>query len=322
MLYTYRLTIVCGGFIIIPYEQSGVKSVHSKKIMLIINPVAGKMKIKSSCFDIVNTFYNHGYEVAVFPTQKKGHAACLAQQCEAYDMVVCCGGDGTLCEVTNGMMRLPPEKRSPLGYIPAGSTNDLAAGLGLSKNIIKASEFAAVNSPRGFDVGSFNDKFFNYVAAFGAFTEASYSTKQNIKNMFGHFAYVVEGTKHITAIKPFSLRFKYDNGEEEGDYVFGAVLNSTSMGGILKFKKEDISYNDGFFEVLLIRMPANLVQLQQITNALLKKEYGNEYISFFRTSALEIESGENLAWTLDGEMEISKRQVNIKNNNNAISLVY
>lgn len=290
-----------------------------KKLLLIVNPVAGKKRLKNMLLDVVQIFARGGFSTTVMVTGRRGEASEFAAHGGEYDLIVCCGGDGTLNEVISGM--LDHNVTIPLGYIPCGSTNDFAAGMGISLDIKKAAESIANGLPRPLDVGKFGDRYFTYVSSFGAFTATSYTTAQDVKNILGHTAYVFEGIKDLQSIKPYHLKFVSGNTVYEDDYVFGAIANSTSFGGIVKLKSELVSLNDGFFEVLLIKMPKTLVDLNVIINALTTSNFENKCFEFFKASKVTITSAEPIAWSLDGEYMRTDGEVQMTNLHGVIHFI-
>ncbi len=290
-----------------------------KKLMLIVNPVAGKKKLKSLLLDVVEIFGKGGFSTTVFVTGRRGEATEFAALGREYDIIVCCGGDGTLNEVISGM--LENGITIPLGYVPCGSTNDFASSMGIALDIKKCVTSIAEGIPLPLDVGKFNDRYFTYVASFGAFTAASYSASQNIKNIFGHAAYLFEGVSDLQSIKPYHMRFIADGKEYEDDYVFGAVANSTSFGGIVKLKDELVSLNDGLFEVLLIKMPKNIADLSAIINSLTTSNYSNSRFEFFKAANITICPPGAMSWSLDGEYMHTEGDVTVKNLHGAIEFV-
>ena len=290
-----------------------------KKLLLIVNPVAGKMRIKGALMDVIRIFAEGDFAVTVMVTNRRGDAVEFAGAGAAYDLIVCCGGDGTLNEVISGM--LTAGISIPLGYIPCGSTNDFGSSMGLSSNIKKAAHAIADGMPRPLDVGKFGDRYFTYVASFGAFTAASYSASQDVKNVLGHAAYVFEGIRDLQSIKPQHMKFETENEVYEGDYVFGAIANSTSFGGIVKLSDKIVSLNDGLFEVILIKMPKTLGDLNVIINSLTTSNFENSRFDFFKTSSLEIVPELPTAWSLDGEYLRTDRAIKMKNLHGAIQFV-
>lgn len=291
-----------------------------KKMMLVINPRAGRMQSRNNLFNLINLFYQNGYEVTVYPTQERSDATRIVMEnAHRYDMVACCGGDGTLNEVITGLMHL--SNRPPLGYIPSGTTNDLATSLELNNGIMKAAQAIVSGVEYLYDIGSFNDRFFTYIAAFGAFTDVSYSTPQQTKNSLGHLAYILEGIKRLPEIRSYRLKIEYDGGVVEDDFVFGAVTNSTSMGGILKLSPDEVRLNDGLFEIILIRNPKNLLQLQRIATGLLMQKYDDKDVFLLHSQKIRVTALNEIPWTLDGEDGGLHREVEMTNNNKAIRLM-
>ena len=292
-----------------------------KKLLLIINPVAGKMKSKNALFDIVKVFCDHDYDVTVKLTARRGHATVFAEEeHKNYDILVCVGGDGTLNEVVRGLVRAGSD--IPVGYIPAGSTNDFASSIGLPLNIKQAALAIAKGSPTKLDIGAFKDVNFTYIASFGAFTSASYSTPQTTKNAIGHIAYILEGIKDLSTIKPAHIKVEADGNLYEGEYIFGGIANSTSVGGIVKLKKDMVDTSDGLFEVILIKNPKNLNHLNEIILALMTSEYkNNKSIDYFNASQLKIVTEDKLPWTVDGEYADGSGSFTIKNLKQRLTII-
>lgn len=283
-----------------------------KKMLFVYNPNAGKGKIKTRLSDIVEVFVKADYEVTIYATRCKQDATNIVKNSsKEYDLIVCSGGDGTLNEVTTGVMML--ENRPAIGYLPAGTTNDFAISHKIPRNILKAAEVAVNGDSYYYDVGSMNDAFFAYVAAFGAFTEISYETPQTVKNTLGRVAYLLEGMKRLPSLKSFNMKVKYDDQIIEDDFIFGMITNSGSVGGFKGFNGKEILLDDGLFEVCLIKAPKNPIELQTIINILLiTKDASTNLIYSFRANQISIESKEVVPWTLDGEFGGDYSQVDIK----------
>lgn len=291
-----------------------------KRVLIILNPCAGTKQANKSFVDIIDIFCRAGYEAVVATTEKRGDGTEFARsRAKDFDLIVAIGGDGTFNEVIAGVIE--SGEGVPLGYIPAGSTNDFASSLSLSKNVVQAAHDIVTGIPRSLDIGCFNGRYFSYVASFGAFTRASYEAPQSVKNALGHLAYILEGIKDIPSIRPEKIRLKMEQGVYGGDYLFGAVSNSTSVGGILTLSDELVDMNDGMFEVLLIKSPANILELNQILLALTMQNYNSPMISFFNSSELEIEADPSMPWTLDGEYQEGSEAITIKNLHGAIRLM-
>lgn len=291
-----------------------------KKLLFVLNPKAGKAQIKNHLLEIIDIFIKAGYEVTVCITQEKGDAVRLVEnRKEEYELLVCSGGDGTLDEVVTGMVK--SGKSLPIGYIPAGSTNDFANSLKLPKNMKKAASVIVGGSPFACDIASFNRDIFVYVAAFGMFTDVSYGTGQEMKNMLGHMAYILEGVKSLTAVKAYSMRFSYGDTVIEGSFLFGMITNSVSVGGLKRITGKNVELNDGELEVTLVRLPTSLAELNQLVGALMEGNSENAFIYWFKTSRLQIESEEEIAWTLDGEYGGSHREVLIEDYKEAMQII-
>ncbi len=292
-----------------------------KRLLLIVNPLSGQAKMNTKLLKVVEIFSSADYSVTVYPTKAKGDATnhCLTLSDNDYDLIVVCGGDGTLNEVITGIMQ--KGLNIPLGYIPAGTLNEWSSGLKISRNIETAAKDILTGQRIRLDIGKFGDKYFSYTSSFGAFTSASYSAPQDVKNVLGQAAYFFEGIKSLAAIKPIRLKCSYEQGEVEGEFLFGAISNSMSVGGIVKYDKSAVELNDGQFEVLLIRNPDNLLKLQPIIDGILKHEFDREGIVFFKTQKLSIETEESLSWTLDGEFAETNGEIGISNVHNAITFI-
>ena len=273
----------------------------AKKLLFIYNPRSGKAHIKYKLNDILETFVRAGYEVTVYPTLKTGDAGELVKNRDQdYELIVCSGGDGTLDEVVTGMMQ--SGRRTPIGYIPAGSTNDFAGSLGLPKNMLRAAQVAIEGKDFPCDVGSFNDDIFVYIAAFGIFTDVSYETDQEMKNILGHMAYILEGMKRLPSVRSYPMKVSYKGCTIVDDFIFGMVTNSRSVGGFKDITGKNVKMDDGVFEVTLIRKPKNPIELNAIIFALLGKTIDPATMYFFRTEEVTFEAPEeSVAWTLDGE---------------------
>ena len=272
----------------------------AKQMLFVYNPRAGKAQIRSNLLDIIDTFVKAGYEVTAYPTQAPGDAVKAVQERRAgYDMVVCSGGDGTLDEVVTGMMK--SEERLPIGYVPAGSTNDFANSLKIPKNMLQAADVVVNGRTFACDVGKFNYNIFIYVAAFGIFTDVSYGTPQDTKNVLGHAAYLIEGVKRLPAVRSYPLKITCNGEVIEGEFLYGMVTNSHSVGGFRGITGQNVALDDGLFEVTLIRKPTNPLDLNNIIRALVDKRVKSEYIYTFTTEKLRVEPEDPVAWTLDGE---------------------
>lgn len=291
-----------------------------KKLYLIINPNAGTKQGRRFLPEMISAFTRGGYFCSVYITEKRGDAADFARDhAGEADLVVACGGDGTLNEVITGLQL--GSHRTALGYIPCGSTNDFANGLGIPAAPLMACDAILSGRPRTLDVGLFApDRYFSYTASFGAFTSVSWSTPQNVKNVLGHAAYILEGIRSLADIRPIHMRITADGQIYEDDFIFGAVCNSTSLGGVLKLEDSQVDMNDGRFEALLIPFPADLLVLNRILSALSTHNYEDESLHFLRAASFLFE-GPSDTWTLDGEAAEGSGRVEIRNVHNAITLI-
>lgn len=291
-----------------------------KKLLFIFNPRSGKAQIKNKLFEIIDIFVKGGYEVLVHPTQAVADAYEKTKElADEMDLVVCSGGDGTLDEVVSGLMEC--EKKIPLGYIPAGSTNDFANSLAISKDMVKAASDIIDGRLYSCDVGSFNKENFVYIAAFGIFTDVSYETDQHMKNMLGHLAYLLEGSRRIWNVPTYWIKITANGKTFEGEYIYGMVTNARSVGGFKKLTGKDVQMDDGLFEVTLIKRPKNPVELNEIIACLLMAEDWTNMIDSFKTDRILIESNQEIAWTRDGEYGGEHSYVCIEAKKRAMDLV-
>lgn len=285
-----------------------------------MNPCAGTKKANKYLTDILVLFGQNGYNNTVYLTETSGDAKKFVKQnAKNFDLIVAIGGDGTFNEVVEGVLKSGADVE--IGYIPAGSTNDFANSLKLSKNILNAANDIMEGSAVEIDIGSFNGRNFSYVASFGAFTEASYKTPQNVKNTLGHLAYAFEGIKDIANLKSKHLRFVADDVVIEDDFIFGAICNSTSVGGVISLDPKLVDLSDGVFELLLIRLPKDLFELNEIVVALTSKKYKTKMITFAKAKNIVIETKEDINWTLDGEFAYGEETIKVKNLNKAIKFI-
>lgn len=291
----------------------------AKKMLFVFNPKAGKGKIKTHLLDIVDIFSSHDYEIIIRSTQAPRDAYEKAKEyADSVDLIVCSGGDGTLDEVVTGIMEV--DSSVPIGYIPAGSTNDFANSLFMPKNMIRVAEMIMAEELYHCDIGRFNQKTFAYVAAFGLFTDVSYETDQDLKNVLGHVAYVLEGVKRLFDIKSYHMKVSSEEVQVEDDFIVGMITNSRSVGGFKNLTGKNVDMNDGFFEVTLIVHPKNPLQLQEIMTALVMAEDNTDMIYSFKTRQLTIETDEEVPWTLDGEFGGNHSYVEIENRHKALNL--
>lgn len=284
----------------------------SQKILFVVNPHSGKGQIKNHILQIIDLMIKADFEVTVYTTQEPEDAARkVSEDGVDYDRIVCSGGDGTLDEVMTGLMN--SDLRIPIGYIPAGSTNDFANSLGVPKNMVKAAEKTVGEELFACDIGAFNKDTFVYVAAFGLFTEVSYKTSQEMKNILGHLAYLLEGVKQLYDIPSYKMQVEYDGLVFQDEFIYGMITNSVSVGGFKGMTGEDVKLDDGLFEVTLIKMPRNPIELNVILASLVSLTDDSSMIYSFKTDEVRIISKQEVAWTLDGEFGGEHEEVMIRN---------
>lgn len=292
-----------------------------KRVLFIVNPHSGKQKIRSDFFDIIDTMSEHSCLVTTRILRGQGDARLFAKEaCDSgeYDIIVCSGGDGTL----NGTVAGVIQSASPvtIGYIPAGSTNDYARSMGIPSDPIEAAKAAVTGHSHCIDVGLINGINFNYVASFGAFTAVSYSAPQSLKNLLGHMAYVLAGIKDLTKIKSCHAIFECDGARYEDDYIFGAITNSTSIGGVVRIDVELVGFNDGLFEVCLVKKPKNPADLLKIMLGAANSDFTADCFDFFKINHLKITMPDGIPWSLDGEKYDGSKDIEIKVLKSAIKL--
>lgn len=291
-----------------------------KKMLFIYNPNSGMGLLKPKLSDVLDIFVKGGYEVTVYPTQKYHDAVRkMGEYEEQYDLVACSGGDGTLDEVVTGMMKR--EDKVPIGYIPAGTTNDFASSLHISKNMLEAADTVVNGVPFACDVGEFNEDYFVYIAAFGLFTDVSYETKQSMKNVLGHLAYILEGTKRIFNIPSYRIKVTHDGETIEDEFIYGMVTNSRSVGGFKGITGKNVVFDDGKFEVTLFKTPRNPMELNEILGALALRKINPKRMYSFKTNEVHFETEEEILWTLDGEFGGVHEEVVVKDCQKALEIM-
>ena len=291
-----------------------------KKMLFVMNSYAGMRKANRYLADIIALFNRADYDVTTYMTAGPGDAiGVVERKAREMDVVVCCGGDGTFNETISGILRSGCDV--PVGYIPAGSTNDFATSLKLSSNIMQAAADIVVGEPQRYDVGRFGNRYFSYVASFGAFTRASYSTPQSVKNALGHTAYLLEGISELSQIKKEHVRLELDGRVVEDDFLFGAISNSTSVAGILTLDPRKVDMRDGKFEVLLVRSPVDLAEISECIRAVQKQEYNCSMITFCSAEKIRVYANPDMAWTLDGEKEEGHEMVEVENLHHAVQII-
>ncbi len=302
-------------------ESVNAKPYKYKKILVLINPLAGKKTTNIQSLNLIKDLSQIGGKISIYYTKfKKDASRIIKKYAYDYDLVVCCGGDGTFHEVVNGMMCF--EKKIPIGYIPTGTTNDLAKSLNLPKTIHELTALISKCEPKNHDIGLFNgNEYFSYVASFGAFSEVSYSTPQKIKNILGHFAYILTGIGSIKKIRPYHLKINYDGNVIEDDFIFCAVINSKSIGGVIEISGNDIDLGDGKLEIFLIRNLNNPIDLYNALKEIKAKEYNKDSIILLHARNIIIENQKKVPWTLDGEYAGKLKNVNIANIHSGIKVI-
>lgn len=291
-----------------------------KKLLFVFNPLSGKAQIKNKLLDIIQVFIKGGYNVETYPTQRSGESTdIILSRCIEFDKIVVSGGDGTLSECINGLLKIRPEKRPVIGYIPTGTMNDFASNLKIPKSMVEAAKIAINGKNFNCDIGNFENKNFIYVAAFGAFTDVAYETPQQIKNNIGHLAYFLEGIKKLTNIKSYKLKVNSKEYCCEGEFIFGMASNTNYVAGMKTDLKLDTSLNDGLFEVLLVKKPNNILEIQMIVSDIMTQNFSEERFCLFKTGKAEFIFEDEVAWTLDGEYGGKHKKAEISLNCSAVT---
>ena len=292
----------------------------SKKALIIMNPCSGTKRANKYLTEIVEIFTVNDYFCTVMTTTKRGDGTIYAREYgKHFDLIACIGGDGTFNEVVSGVMQAG--LRIPIGYIPAGSTNDFASSLHIPKNIVQAAKNIVHGDPVAFDIGSFNERSFSYVASFGAFTKTSYNTPQNVKNALGHLAYILDGITSIASIRAEHMAIEADGVTYEDDYIFGAISNSTSIAGILTLKPELVDMSDGLFELILVKAPRDLIEVADLAHLVTTQNYESSMLTFVNAKEFRIHASSETSWTLDGEYQEGCEEILVENKHHAINLM-
>lgn len=308
------------GYTIIKRKQKGGMNVQ-KKVGVILNPVAGKKRGKALLADLLDGLCRLSCDLSVFVTADRGDATVQAMRYgKECDMVCCIGGDGTLNETISGLMQI--ERRIPLCYVPTGSTNDFAQACGIPTDLTQTIELVRRNRTVRVDLGRFDERYFTYIASFGLFTRASYSTDQTVKNVIGHLAYIFEGAKELQDLgKSYRVKITCDDAQTiEGDFLFGGIANTTSLGGIFHLPKQRVTLDDGKFELLLIRVPKTVDDLWKILNMMQTGIFDGELIVFLQAARLKVESPTPISWCLDGEFAGDRTCVTVQNEHRALQI--
>ncbi len=291
-----------------------------RKLLLIYNPHSGRTQFKTKLSDIVELYTQNGYIVTVCPTQCEKDAIHIVKKYgKKHDIVVCSGGDGTVSEIMNGLLAL--EARPILGYIPSGTVNDFATSLHISKNIMTSAKTVIDGTAFACDVGTFNGQAFSYIAAFGLFTNVSYQTPQETKNILGRMAYVLEGAKQLGSMPSFDLTIETESETIQGEFVYGMITNSTSIGGFKGLSDEYVKLDDGVFEVVLARKPKSLGDFHALLQCVITATPDPNYVYSCRAGQIKITSETPIDWTLDGEFGGNLRDVTIENHRQAVTIM-
>ena len=293
----------------------------AKKLLVVVNPTSGKMKMKSYLLEVCQIFCAAGFSVSVHVTASRRDAEkVVAAKSAEFDVVVSCGGDGTFNEVVTGAIKA--EFGGAIGFLPCGTTNDLAETIGIPKSIPEAAQTVVSASPLPMDFGLFNEEqYFTYVATFGAFSEVAYSTDQKLKNLWGHAAYMAEALVKIKDLRGYRMRIRCDGTEIEDEFLFGAVANSLSIGGVMKLKPDEVDLSDGYHELVLMKKPKNATELGQLSKEFFSGNFENKSIILLRGKDVVFECEESLPWCIDGEFAGEHKSVRIQNLHRKLSVI-
>lgn len=291
-----------------------------KRVLFIINPKSGKGAIRNYLLDIIDIFIKANFDLTIYISQAAGDARKKANEAShRYDLIVCSGGDGTLDEVISGVMET--ENRPCIGYLPSGSTNDFARSANIPITMTEAAEHITRWREFPCDIGLYNDDYFVYIAAFGLFTDVSYETNQDIKNVLGHAAYVLEGITKLIDIKSYEMHVESEEFTIDGEFLFGMVTNSTSVGGLRNLTGKNVDLTDGVFEVTLIRKPHDILEMNELVTSMIAGKPDDKYFYQFHTKKITFQSEKDVPWTLDGEFGGYHKEVNIENIMHALTLL-
>ncbi|MBQ8074766.1 MAG: YegS/Rv2252/BmrU family lipid kinase [Oscillospiraceae bacterium] len=294
-----------------------------KKMMIIVNPVAGRGGYALNFGEAMRIFAHGGFTTTLYFTSAKGDATRFAKEYgKDYDVVSCIGGDGTLSEVLSGLMKM--ENPPPVGYIPMGTANDVATTLHIPKNdTVGAASLIVNGEPHPYDVGGFGeDQYFAYIAGFGAFTNVSYSTPQDQKNVLGHLAYVLQGMAELPNIETVHTRVEFDDGVIDTNLVYGSMSNSTSVAGIVKLKENMVSLGDGYSELVLVKDPKDVGGFGEILSSVLSGRFDGDKLIILHTRKAKFIFDHPVAWTRDGEDGGKHSEVTLVNYNRPVQLIF
>ena len=277
-----------------------------KKVLVLANFTSGTGNGKARLTKIVEALALRNFEPVIYPILPASGLTSefiMDETTRDYEAILCCGGDGTLNHLINYLVHNDIDL--PIAYLPTGSTNDFAFTLYGQRAVDCDALVDAIVERKNlvYDVGKINDSYFNYIAAFGSFTGVSYKTDQNIKNVFGSLAYMLNA---ITVL-PKELRtshhliLKSPERTIEGDFLLGAISNTTSIGGFTPSIIEHSKLNDGQFEVTLISKTENVSELYELLGSMLSGKPDNKLLTCFHTDRLTIDIDDDCEWTLDGE---------------------
>lgn len=292
----------------------------NKQVLLIINPNAGKGNVQRRIPYIKRDLENTGYDVDIVYTKKKVPAKEIIREYhKKADIIICCGGDGTVNDLVSSVMEL--EDKPEITFIPLGTVNDFARTIGLSRKRFYMPSILKKYTRRKIDIGKFNKKYFNYVAAFGAFTKVSYVTSQKLKKYFGKWAYFIVAIKYFFKIKTYKINIDIDGKKIEKECIYGSISNSKSIGGFQWFRKRDIALDDGKFEIILINKPKHKIQYISMVFDILLKRYQSKNFFYSQGSKIEITTEKNLSWTIDGEFGGMAKEIKVENCKQAVTFI-
>lgn len=291
-----------------------------KRMLFLINPVSGKLVLNDSLMEVVEIFSAGDYEITIKLTKSKEDMVTAARESEDYDIIVCCGGDGTLNMVAGAVFEAGVD--TLIGYIPGGTTNDFANSRRIDTVAVGAAKQIVEGVERDTDLGILNGAPFMYVAAFGMFSDVSYLTSREMKKNLGHAAYVLEGLKSFSTAKPYRLKMTHDGGTIEGDFIYGMVSNSRRVGGFAMPIMQNVLYDDGEMEIILVRHPKTPVEMQKVINALVMQTADESSVYMFKTKKAVFESESEIPWTLDGEFGGAYKHTDIEVKGSAVKMVF
>ncbi len=287
------------------------------KLLMLINARSGMKNSKANLLSVIDIFCRNGYDVSVYVTQKHNDAyEYLMKNRIRYDIVCVFGGDGTMNEVSNALMA--KEYKPLLGYFPSGTMNDFGSNFDLGSDMTVIAERICEGNVREFDVGKFNDRYFNYVAAFGAMCDVPFTTKRDAKELLGNIAYILEGISKLPEVKSHKISYTIANRTYKKDVLFGLIYSGNRVAGMELEDKKRSAIDDGYFNVLIVEYVPTIFNAPDLLSTILQQD---RFIHRYRTKKILLEFDDDLIFTLDGEEAKVKNKAEITITNKALRIL-